>query len=63
MAHASKVLRVRVFTDYVNYLFNNLFVFLLMFFVALTVPMLETGIIIVEVKLKVFMLYPTFPTE
>jgi hypothetical protein len=63
MAHGPKVLRVRVSTEYVDYMFNNIFVFLLMLFATLMVPMLETGVIIIKVKLKMFMLCPTFPTE
>jgi hypothetical protein len=51
MAHAPKVLGVRVSMEYANYLFNNLFVFLKLLFTTLTVPMLETGIIIVKIKL------------
>jgi hypothetical protein len=51
MAHAPKVLGVLVSMEYANYLFNNLFVFLNLLFTTLTVPMLETGIIIIKVKL------------
>jgi hypothetical protein len=37
MAHAPKVLGVRVSMEYANYLFNNLFVFLKLLFTTLTV--------------------------
>jgi hypothetical protein len=63
MTHAPKVLRVQISTKYANYLFNNLLVFLNLIFTTLTVSMLETGIIIVKVKLWVLMLCPTFTTE
>jgi hypothetical protein len=63
MAHDPRVLRVWVSMEYVNYLFNNLFDLLKMLFMTLTVPMLDTRIIIIKVKLQMFMLRPTFPNE
>jgi hypothetical protein len=63
MPHTPKVLRVWASLKYFNQMFNNQLVFLKMILMTFMISMLEARIIIVEVKFKVFMFRPSFPTK
>ena len=62
LSHLPELLRVWVVVEYMNQLFDDLLVLLVLLFTTMAVPVLETRIIIVKVHLQMLRGFVT-PTE